>query len=131
VDRRWPDEPEEPDPEQRWGSPELDLPRVPTVDVPESTPGDDTAVDPEIQRTFWTAVVLANVAVFGVTVGPMLVYFRGRWLVGLGLVGVGLVALARTYTLYREFQAVHDDDETAPAGAEDEGDGSRAAHDKR
>jgi hypothetical protein len=98
----WLDDPGEDDHEERWGSPETDLPSVPEVEIP--TPS-KTAADagPELKRAFWGAVVLANVGVAGITIGPMLVFFRGNWTLGLALVGLGVLALVRTYTVYRSF----------------------------
>jgi hypothetical protein len=113
ADPEWPDEPEEYDPEQRWGSPERDLPKTPSVRVPDATPGEDATVDSDLQRSFWAAVVLANVAVFGLAVGPMLVYFRGTWLLGAGLFGLGVVALARTYAIARSVRTSSPDEADA------------------
>jgi hypothetical protein len=114
----WPDEPEGPDPEadpeSRWGDPERDLPRVPTPDT------DETDVDPDILETFWRSVLLANVAVLGVTLGPMLVYFRGQWLLGLAAVAVGAITGLRVYQHYRAFEARHDGE--SEAGDDDETD---------
>jgi hypothetical protein len=101
----WPDEPDqpepEPEPESRWANPEDDLPRIPTPDT------DETDVDPEILETFWRSVLLANVAVFGFALGPMLVYFRGQWLLGLAAVAVGAITGLRVYQHYRAFEARH------------------------
>jgi hypothetical protein len=97
----WPDEPEEPAPESRWGDPERDLPRVPTPAV------DEEDVDPEILETFWRSVVLANVALFGLALGPMLVFFRGQWLWGGAAVALGAVAGLRVYHHYRAFERRH------------------------
>jgi hypothetical protein len=105
----WPDEPDEPDPEDRWPDPERELPSVPSVDAPAvgvprvSTPEAD--VDPDVRQAFWRAVVLANVGVAGVTVGPLVAYFRDELLIGAGFVAVGALALARTYRTVRAFQA--------------------------
>ncbi|WP_181861595.1 DUF7322 domain-containing protein [Haloplanus salinus] len=106
----WPDEPEETNPESRWGDPERDLPRIPEPAVAEKD------VDPEILETFWRSVVLANVALFGLSLGPMLVYFRGWWLWGGGAVALGALAGHRVYQHYRAFERRHgDDDEPGPA----------------
>jgi hypothetical protein len=94
----WPDEPDEPTPESRWGNPERDLPRVPEVETEESD------VDPHVFKTFWVSVVFANVALFGVSLGAMLWYFRGQALLGGTLVGVGVLAGLRTYASYRAFR---------------------------
>jgi hypothetical protein len=101
----WPDEPDEVNPESRWDDPERDLPRVPTPDV------DEEDVDPEILETFWRSVILANVALFGLSLGPMLVFFRGQWLWGGAAVALGAVAGLRVYHHYRAFQHRHGDSE--------------------
>ncbi|WP_299332007.1 DUF7322 domain-containing protein [Haloplanus sp.] len=108
----WPEEPKQPEPESRWGNPEDDLPRVPTPDT------DETDVDPEVLETFWRSVLLANVAVLGVALGPMLVYFRGQWRFGLAAVAVGAIAGLRVYQHYRAFTSRHAGD-TASDGPED------------
>ncbi|AZH24861.1 DUF7322 domain-containing protein [Haloplanus aerogenes] len=109
----WPDEPEEPNPESRWDDPERDLPRDLTPDI------DEEDVDPEILETFWRSVVLANIALFGLSLGPMLVYFRGQWLWGGAAIALGAVAGLRVYHHYRAFQDRHvdgeDDDATDTA----------------
>jgi len=101
----WPDEPEETNPESRWGNPERDLPRIPTPSVEEKD------VDPEILETFWRSVVLANVALFGLSLGPMLVYFRGWWLWGGAAVALGAVAGLRVYQHYRAFDRRYNGDD--------------------
>ncbi|WP_338741616.1 DUF7322 domain-containing protein [Haloplanus salilacus] len=120
----WPDEPEQPDPEvdpeSRWGDPEQDLPRIPTPDT------DETDVDPEIMETFWRSVLLANVAVFGFALGPMLVYFRGQWTLGLAAVAVGAVAGVRVYQHYRAFETRHGEEGEA-TGPDDDGADERNA----
>jgi hypothetical protein len=128
-DGRWPDEPDEFDPieqfgfdepdefspEKRWGDPERDLPNV-----PEAPQGDE--IDPELQRAFWASVVLANVALGGLSLGLMLIYFRGQWTVGLGAVGLGAFALARTYLYYRQISRERLGDEEAEPSTDDERD---------
>jgi len=108
----WPDEPEEPNPESRWGDPERDLPRVPKPAVEEQD------VDPEILETFWRSVVLANVALFGLALGPMLVYFRGQWLWGGAAIVLGALAGLRVYHHYRAFERRHGDDSEEPNSSE-------------
>ncbi|WP_396610322.1 hypothetical protein ACH9L7_08670 [Haloferax sp. S1W] len=99
------------DPEARWGDPEKDLPNIPRVDIPGEDAGTDGApefkadVDPEQARMFWASVILANVGLAGISLGPMLIYFRGQMLVGGGVTLLGVVALARMYTMYREYQS--------------------------
>jgi hypothetical protein len=101
-DDEWPDEPDEPDPERRWGLPERDLPSVPETA--------ETDVDPELFKTFWASVIFANVALFGLSLGAMLIVFRGNWTVGLVLITVGGFALARTWAYYVSFRDRDEDD---------------------
>ena len=114
----WPDEPEEENPESRWGDPERDLPRIPEVATPD--PGESSA-DPELLKLFWASVVAANVALFGLALGPMLIFFRGDWLLGGASVAVGAFALYRTYTYYRRVRARRDDGGDAPDGDDEDG----------
>ena len=99
-----PEEPQEDDPEKRWGNPEKDLSSgldIPSVSTPQT---DEANADPELLRVFWGSVILANLGVGGVCIGPMLVYFRGQWELGGFLVVFGLFCLARTYSLYVGFR---------------------------
>lgn len=114
----WPDEPKEVDPEARWGDPERDL--VKNISI-EAEPEEDADAEPElsseavsgeVSRLFWASVVLVNVAVFALSLGPMLIVFRGQWFLGLGLIGGGAVALTRTYRLYQQFKRERDEQRT-------------------
>jgi len=101
---RWPDEPDEPDPESRWGDPERDLVSVPDVEPEGLDPGSEgggVEADPEVARLFWAAVVYANVALGGISIGLLLAGVRGQVRVGGAAVAVGLLALYRTYSLSR------------------------------
>jgi len=111
----WLEEPNEPNPEDRWGDPENDLVSVPSVE----TSGDEDAagidVDGDLAKFFWVTVIYANVALAGVSLGLLLIAFRSRWAWGGGAVVVGLFALYRTYDLYRTYQEhVADSDEVTP-----------------
>jgi hypothetical protein len=116
----WPDEPDEPDPEARWGAPEEDLVSVPAVDIPGEDADEEGAgleIDGDLAKLFWVTVVYANVALAGISIGLLLVAFRGQWGWGGGAVGVGLFALYRTYDLYRTYQTEFaDGGEDAPDG---------------
>jgi hypothetical protein len=103
LDEPWPDEPDEPNPEDRWGNPERDLVRVPKApEVPKQSGGGGD-VPAAVAQNFWAAVVFANVGLFGVSLGAMLIGFRGDWLWGGAAVLVGALALLRTYLQYRSF----------------------------
>jgi hypothetical protein len=80
---------------------------------------DGENVDSATAQHFWGAVVLANVAVAGVSLGVMLIGFRGQWTVGGALILGGLLAGYRTYSVYRRFRADREtEDEADDAGDE-------------
>ena len=121
----WPDEPNEPNPEDRWGNPEHDLVENISISEPADPEFSKEAVGGEVSRYFWASVVLVNAAVFALSLGPMLIYFRGQWFIGLGLIGGGTLALGRTYRLYQQFKRESaEQEETDP-----EGDGGDVAAD--
>ncbi|WP_251344320.1 DUF7322 domain-containing protein [Haloplanus halophilus] len=92
------DEADETDLEARAADLGPDPPRAPT---PDTDPSD---VDPEIRGLFWRSVLMANVAVFCLAFGPMLVGFEGAWTIGTVTVVVGVIAGLRVYHLYRIFR---------------------------
>lgn len=108
---------------------------VPGLEPPEAPAvGDDLEenieeADEEVVRTFAISVLLTNVAVLAVSLGLMLIYFRGRWRLGGGLVVVGVLAQLRMYMHYREWKRSDDDgDGTEPADPDGgAGDGDAAA----
>jgi len=95
-----------PDPEQIG-------PRVPTApgtetdpesmgpEIPEPPEPGAADADAESVRLFWKLVLVFNVAVFGLAVGPMFGYFLGDWDRGLQIFAVG--ALALVYGLVRYY----------------------------
>jgi hypothetical protein len=89
-----------------------DPPRVP--DASESD------ADPELKRRFWTLVLVFNVALFGTSLGLMLVGFEGRWRVGGAIFAVGAFAFLRGWrryrTVQRDIESGDDDGETAESG---------------
>jgi hypothetical protein len=124
LDDPWPDEPDENDPERRWGSPELDLPKVPEAPKPKLSEDD---ADPEVKKTFWVSVIFANVALFGLTVGPMVLVFRGDLTLG----GVLLAAGAFSgFRLWRTYVSFRDRDDDTPASADAADDVSEASTDE-
>jgi hypothetical protein len=101
-----PEEPDEPNPEDRWGDPERELPqtpRAPTVQDPTTN-----EVSNEVAFAFWSVVLLVNVGLFVVSLGPMLAFFEGRWKLGGGLTAVGVFAFVHAYRRYRRFQREQD-----------------------
>lgn len=128
------------DPESRWGNPEKDLPNIPYVDVPgqeddeslksefsDDAPEFTVDIDPEQSRLFWASVVLANVGLAAISIGPMLIYFRGQLLVGGGVTLLGMASLARVYTMYQEYEtrdwSTDDEDTSSDDGGASTADG--------
>ncbi|RLM59549.1 hypothetical protein DVK02_02060 [Halobellus sp. Atlit-31R] len=108
------------DPEDRWGDPETDLVSVPSVDAPGDEDAAGIDIDSDLAKLFWLAVIYTNVALGGVSIGLLLVAFRGQWTWGGGAVAVGLFACYRTYDIYRTYQAeVVTDDDGADTGDHD------------
>lgn len=103
-----PVEPAEYDPEVEFGSPERDL--APQAPTPSTAPED---VDSDLAATWWTSVVLANVALGAPAVGLMLVYFRGQWRVGGAAVLVGALAAVALVRAIRGFRRRRGGDDNA------------------
>lgn len=93
-DEENPHEPEEPDPDALG----------PQVDVPEPPDLEDVDVPRELFVAFWTVVAMANVAVFGITVGALIIIAFGEWRLGLSGIGVGLVASVVGYRRYEDYR---------------------------
>jgi hypothetical protein len=92
-------------------APEADM--IPTVEDPSErlrveSPSvrdySEVDADPELQKEFWSQVLLFNIALFCLSLGVMLVVFRGQWTLGGGLFAVGLFAFGRGYRRYRTVQ---------------------------
>lgn len=130
------DDPEDDDPLQKWHDAEKHLSSEPTgveerlsseptdpgraaeESAPQAPEIEDVDVSSETSRHFWAAVGLANLGIAGVSLGLMLIGFRGQWVEGGVLVLVGLFALARTYHVYRRFRSRRADE----AASESDGD---------
>jgi len=80
----------------------------------------DIVVDNETAYAFWAAVIYVNVGLLLVTLGPMLVVFRGRTQVGALMVVLGGFALYRAYTVYKGYTASDEESETGEVAETDE-----------
>lgn len=103
------------------------------VDEPEQDATDDeelleppeseaVEVDSETARSFWAAVVYVNVGLFVIVLGLLLAGFRGRTLIGAALVGGGIFALYRSWTVYRAFRKRESDEANPGSAMQDEND---------
>lgn len=81
------------------------------VSVPE--PPDAADADPEIANLFWRLVLVSNVSVAALALGPMLIYFRGWWDLGVQVTALGVLAFAYGAFRYYRFRATQDDGERA------------------
>jgi len=88
-------------------------------DVPEPPDG---SANSEVAGLFWTLVVVFNVALLGLSLGPMFAYFEGRVELGLQLTAAGAILFVYGYVRYRRFMADRDsDDASEPDGADHNG----------
>lgn len=88
------------------------------LEPPES---DAVEVDTETARSFWAAVVYVNVGLFVLVLGLLVAGFRGRTLIGAGLVAGGALALYRAWTVYRAFESSDGDGDTETDEQESDG----------
>lgn len=79
-------------------------------------------VDEETFSAFLASAVLTNIALFAVSLGLMLLYFRGMQQVGGGLVLLGVLAQLRMYQYYREWKKSKRDGESTVTDDETGGD---------
>ena len=95
-------------------------------DIPEPPKGDgysDTA------SLFWQLVIVFNIALLALSIGPMFAYFQGRVQFGLRIFGVGVILFAYgtyRYVKFRRGREAEADDEAGPSvdGEDDEADPS-------
>ena len=59
------------------------------VDIPDASDA-----PPKLRAAFWWIVAVFNAAILAISVGAMLVGFRGRWGLGGALIVVGALAFA-------------------------------------
>ena len=100
----------EPDPEAGLLPDESELfPGGPEIEIPKAPePPDPSAASKELRRDFWGLVIVINIALFGVTVRPMFVAFRGNWEIGGALFALGAVATVHGLYRYRKVRRRHD-----------------------
>ena len=93
-DDPWPDEPEEFDPDSL----------APSVDVPDASDASEYDVDDDLFKAFWACVVMLNVAMVGLSLGAMFLYFRGNVRLGGGAMAVGALAAVFAYRYYAGYR---------------------------
>lgn len=110
-------EPEELEPSIGPDPPEVDVPEVEDTAKGMPTPGED--IDPDLYSLFWRLVIVLDVALFALAIGPLFIYFEGNWDVGGPLVALGLVSFAYAVSQYRSYRARSDPEE--PNNGDSEG----------
>lgn len=100
-------------------------PALNVVNYPLFTPED--GVDREVFGYFWGTVLIANVAVLALSLGPMLLFFRGQWSLGGRLVALGLVLLGWVYYRVATYEGTDDEGD---ADADGEGGSGGDADDR-
>lgn len=96
---------EGPPPEEEIGPdpPEVDGPEIPSVEVP-SVDVDYEDVPPDILRTFWILVLIANAGLLAFSLGIMFVVFRGNWDLGARLVVASGLLAVLGWRVYSRFE---------------------------
>jgi len=99
------EEPEEVDPEEELDFDVLDSestlpPEVPTAPEPPAA----TEASEELQKMFWSVILLLNLALLAASLGVMYVVFRGRLQLGGGLLLVGVLGIGHAYRIYRRYE---------------------------
>ncbi len=96
-DDDWPDEPDSFDPESLGpATPDVEPDIDDLLDDPE-------ALDDDLMRAFWGAVICLNIAIAAGALGVFLIYFRGQWTPGSIAVGIGVGAGLGTIHYYRTY----------------------------
>lgn len=99
------EEPEEVDPEEELDFDVLDSESTLPPEIPKAPePPPATEAPEELQKMFWSVVVLLNLAILAASLGVMYVVFRGRFQLGGGLVLVGLLGGLHAYRIYRRYE---------------------------
>jgi len=67
--------------------------------------GAPSGVPTELRVTFWTLVFLIKFALIATSLGMLFIWFEGRWRLGGGLVGLGVVLAGFGAYRYRRFRS--------------------------
>lgn len=101
-----------------------DIPTAPGSEFDPDQLGPDIPTPPEpgegdtgVVALFWKLVVVFNVAVFGLAVGPMIGVFLGDWDLGLQVFAVGALAFAYGTIRYDRFRRGRDEEPDEPETA--------------
>lgn len=115
----WPNEPDEFDPD--------DLGPDPPDATGANASGTRVDVSDDLVQAFWASVLFVNVALGALSIGAMLIYFRGNHWAGVPAIVIGLVAVLAFFRYYRNVRAgrytdddAEDDESDATAPGEKE-----------
>lgn len=121
----WPDEPEEFEPEN-LGPEAPDTSSNIDSRVKDSL-GATADMEEGVFRAFWGAVVFLNTALAALSIGAMLVYFRGDWAMGGPALLIGTIAAGFTIRFYLQGKRkLRERDEESEDEAEDDDTGGDA-----
>jgi len=131
-ENRWPDEPDDPSDAVEPDEQELvaDLgPDVPDVEIPEAPDPSANDVPEDLAKAFWRLVVIFNISLLALGVGPMLIFFEGNWEDGLGLLAIGVLTFGYGYYRYKRVTSDDltedgEDDRHTDEGRDDENSGT-------
>jgi len=85
-------------------------------DVPSAPSPPDGGASSEVAGLFWKLVAVFNIALLGLSVGPMLAYFEGRVDFGLRITALGALLFGYGVFRYRRFMRQRDQENDAQDG---------------
>ena len=87
-------------------------------DIPEPPEG---GASNEVTALFWKLVVVFNIALLALSLGPMFAYFRGNVDLGLQLTAAGAILFAYGYFRYQRFVRRRDSEDATDDGPDHTG----------
>lgn len=106
FDEQGDEEPDEPEFAVRDGD-DL-IPEAPQPDEGPNTGHTSGGVDgnapPEVEKTFWTVLLLVDAALVALIIGPVVAFFNGNVRIGGVIVFGGLFCVGLAYRRYRKFK---------------------------
>lgn len=123
IDERGEAEPDDPEFDVQTG--EDLVPEPPSTGLEGESSTGSVAVNDDVRKevaaSFWATVFLLKPALFGLTLGPMVLYFTDYTRGGIAAVVIGLFSALAVYHRYRAFKADPPEHSTEPTDGSDSG----------
>ena len=76
----------------------------PKIDIPETPDLSDIDASSNVAQTFWLVVVMVDIGLLAISLGIMIVVFRGQLRFGASVFAIGVLALLLGYRRYRNYK---------------------------